>query len=116
MQLSIVGRFAALILFLSVQACASRGWNVAESKLLAQSGLPASELIIAKEKEAQARETVVIAMGHAFALARHGENIKEDLQLAKWHLVEAYNSFEDLRDPNSLSVAFTADRKVPYRG
>ncbi|MFZ9887534.1 MAG: hypothetical protein ACO3JL_08530 [Myxococcota bacterium] len=60
-------------------------------------------------------DEVWFALEQAFALLRKASSDKEAAR-ARSFLEQAFTTFEDLRDPENFSVAFTADEDTPYRG
>ena len=78
-------------------------------------GQPVADEVIARGAAAAPNDATWLFLEQAFALL-HSARSDDDVARAQSHLESAFSSFEDLRDPVNLSVAFTADVDTPYRG
>lgn len=106
--------FAALLLLAG--ACATPGVSFSPSELDPLVQLrPVSDDVVQRAVVAEPRDATLIQLEQAFALLRRAKS-DDDVARARAVLEQAFTSFEDLRDPENMSVAFTVDRNTPYRG
>ena len=80
------------------------------------SGNPVPEPVLQAATLRHKQDVSLIEMQQAFALLRKGELLTDDRNQAKRHLEKAVASFDDLKEPNNFSTAFTIDSNTPYRG
>lgn len=78
-------------------------------------GEPVADDVIARAIAYAPNDATWLQLEQAFALLRHADG-DDDVVRARSFLEPAFASFEDLRDPENLNVAFTADAETPYRG
>lgn len=79
-------------------------------------GRPLEPEAVKKASDTYPNDVTLIELQAAFALLREGDMTAEARSQAKRYLEKAAASFEDLKEPNNFSTAFTADAKTPYRG
>jgi len=79
-------------------------------------GNPASDQTIAQSIEKWPREKTLIEMQQGMAILRKGELTKDNVKRAHSYFESAHLSFDDLRQPENFSKAFTPHAKTPYRG
>lgn len=79
-------------------------------------GNPIPEPVVQAATKRWTQDTSLIEMQQAFALLRKGNLSTNDKSQAKRYLEKAVASFDDLKEPNNFSTAFTADANTPYRG
>lgn len=80
-------------------------------------GKPLPESTIAELSKKNSINATYYELLEAFAVLRQGDvSNQEQINVAKTMLERAVLSFEDLRDPDNFSVAFTSDPKTLYRG
>ena len=84
------------------------------SKLWA--GYPVSDELIAEAKKNWPNEQTLLDMQQGLDLLRRGDLTPEEIKRAENYLGSAFNTFEDLKDPENFSKAFTADNQTPFRG
>ncbi len=88
-----------------------------DSKLIALwRGEPLTEETIAAAKQEWPNDATLIDMQQGTNLLRHDKLTTSIAALAENYLENAYSKFEDLRDPENFSKAFTPDNQTPYRG
>jgi hypothetical protein len=99
-----------------VGACATTGASFSPDELAPLAQLkPVSDDVVRRAVAAEPRDATLVELEQAFALLRRATS-DDDVARARSHLEQAFTSFEDLRDPENMSVAFTVDRNTPYRG
>ncbi len=76
---------------------------------------PVDDQVIARATAHAPNDATWLSLEQAFSLLRHADS-DDDVARARSFLETAFASFEDLRDPENLNVAFTADADTPYRG
>jgi hypothetical protein len=76
---------------------------------------PVADAVVAKAVAHAPNDATWVQLEQGFALLRHAQG-DDDVARARRHFEAAFASFEDLRDPENLNVAFTADADTPYRG
>ncbi len=76
---------------------------------------PVADEVINRAVKAAPNDATLTRLQEAYALLRHASS-DDDVARARDHLETAFATFEDLRDPENMSVAFTADADTPYRG
>lgn len=107
---------ALLVLALLAMGCAhSTAFSDARLRPL-WGGHPLSDDEITKAAQEWHNDTTLIHMQEGVNLLRHGNLAGGDLKRAQSYLEKAFGTFEDLRDPENFSVAFTSDNQTPYRG
>ena len=79
-------------------------------------GNPLSDDEIAKAKDKWPGDRTLIDMQQGMSILRKSELNEANQTRAHGYLESAYNTFEDLHDPENFSKAFTPDSKTPYRG
>lgn len=84
------------------------------SKLWA--GYPVSDELMAEAKKNWPNEKTLLDMQQGLDLLRRGNLTPEETKRAETYLESAFNTFEDLKDPENFSKAFTADSQTPFRG
>ncbi|MEI6789560.1 MAG: hypothetical protein WCK42_00055 [Myxococcaceae bacterium] len=80
------------------------------------SGYPVSDEIIAEAKIKWPNDKTLLDMQQGLDLLRRGDLTPEETKRAETYLESAFNTFEDLKDPENFSKAFTPDNKTPFRG
>ncbi len=82
-----------------------------------QRGQPVAEADVDAASAADTKNATYIQMLEAFAVLRKGDlNNPAQVHLAKTYLERAQSSFDDLRDADNFSVAFSKDADTIYRG
>lgn len=79
-------------------------------------GYPVSDELIAESKKKWPNEQVLLDIQQGLDLLRRGNLSSEEVKRAEGYLESAFNTFEDLKDPENFSKAFTPDAKTPFRG
>ena len=79
-------------------------------------GKPMPDQVIAQAKKDWPNESTLLNLQESTAILRTASLEKAQVDRAKSYLEEAYNTFEDLRDPENFSKAFTQDDQTPFRG
>ncbi len=79
-------------------------------------GYPVSDAVLQEAKNKWVNDKTLLDMQEGLSILRRGDLTPEELKRAEEYLVSAYNTFEDLKDPENFSKAFTADSQTPYRG
>jgi hypothetical protein len=62
------------------------------------------------------KDVALLEMQQSFALLRKGDLSQNGRAEAKLYLERAVAAFDDLKEPNNFSTAFTTDANTPYRG
>ena len=76
---------------------------------------PIEDDVVNRAVAAAPEDATLVRLEQAFALLRRARS-DDDVARARTQLEQAYLTFEDLRDPENMSVAFTVDGNTPYRG
>jgi hypothetical protein len=108
---------AVLALLTLAGACATPGgvsFSPSELDPLVQLR-PVSDDVVRRAVAAEPRDATLVELEQAFSLLRRAKS-DDDVARARAVLEQAFTSFEDLRDPENMSVAFTPDRNTAYRG
>lgn len=79
-------------------------------------GYPVSDALIAEAKKDWPNDQTLLDMQQGLDLLRRGDLTPEETKRAETYLESAFNTFEDLKDPENFSKAFTADSQTPFRG
>jgi hypothetical protein len=79
-------------------------------------GYPVSDEVIAEAKKNWPNEKTLLDMQQGLDLLRRGDLTPEETKRAETYLESAFNTFEDLKDPENFSKAFTTDSQTPFRG
>lgn len=79
-------------------------------------GVPMPAGTIEEAAKKWPNDVTLLELQEGFALLRKGNFSKEARADAKRYFERAAMSFDDLKQPNNFSVAFTADANTPYRG
>ena len=79
-------------------------------------GAPLSDEKIASAKQEWPNDVALIDIQQGTNLLRHEELTPAVTAQAEKYLENAFGTFEDLRDPENFSKAFTPDNQTPYRG
>lgn len=109
-------QLSVLLTLLSTQACVHQT-SMNDPKLRDfWNGKSLSELDLADATQRWPDDATLIEMQEAFTILRKDVVSKDDRKMAKNSLSKAAASFEDLKQPNNFSSAFTIDSKTPYRG
>lgn len=80
------------------------------------SGYPVSDELLTESKKKWPRDQTLLDMQQGLDLLRRGELNSEEIKRAETYLESAFNTFEDLKDPENFSKAFTPDNQTPFRG
>lgn len=84
------------------------------SRFWAGQALPDQTLLEAKQK--WPLDTSLLDMQEAVDLLRQSDLQAGNIKRAKTYLENAFNTFDDLKEPANFSKAFTSDNQTPYRG
>ncbi|MEI6806078.1 MAG: hypothetical protein WCK49_06180 [Myxococcaceae bacterium] len=108
--------FIVLLLCLWITGCAHQTAmsDPKLSKLWA--GYPVSDELITEAKTKWPNEKTLLDMQQGLDLLRRGDLTPEETKRAQTYLESAFNTFEDLKDPENFSKAFTSDNQTPFRG
>ncbi len=107
---------ACAVLLTLAGACATSGVSFSPGELDPLVQLrPVSDDVVRRAVAAEPRDATLVELEQAFSLLRRARS-DDDVVRARAMLEQAFTSFEDLRDPENMSVAFTPDRNTPYRG
>lgn len=79
-------------------------------------GYPISDELIAEAKKNWPNDQTLLDMQQGLDLLRRGDLTPEDTKRAETYLESAFHTFEDLKDPENFSKAFTTDSQTPFRG
>ena len=99
---------------LSTSCASGQQFSTAELGPLSRNE-PIADEVVNRAVKAAPNDATLTRLQEAFSLLRHANN-DDDVARARAHLEDAFGTFEDLRDPENMSVAFTADADTPYRG
>ncbi len=79
-------------------------------------GYPVSDDLIAQAKKDWPHDQTLLDMQQGLDLLRRGDLTPEETKRAEKYLESAFNTFDDLKDPENFSKAFTPDSQTPFRG
>ena len=99
---------------LSVSCASGPQFSTAELGPLSRNE-PIADEVVGRAVKAEPNDATLTRLQEAFSLLRHASS-DDDVARARDHLESAFATFEDLRDPENMSVAFTVDGDTPYRG
>lgn len=108
--------YSLLLVLLSTGACVHHTSMSDPSLRGFWNGQPLSPQSLQEKTSQWADDATLIEMQEAFALLRNSDLTADDRKRAKSSLEKAVVSFDDLKQPNNFSSAFTPDAKTPYRG
>jgi len=111
-----IGLVLAVIAIIGAGGCAHRTAMTDPTLSGLWNGNPIPEPALQAATEKWKQDSSLIEMQQAFALLRKGNLSADARKQAKYYLERAVASFDDLKEPNNFSKAFTADSHTPYRG
>lgn len=79
-------------------------------------GYPVSDEVLQTAKTKWVNDKTLLDMQEGLSILRRGDLTPDEMKRAEGYLTSAYNTFEDLKDPENFSKAFTPDSQTPYRG
>ncbi|MES2504434.1 MAG: hypothetical protein V4534_06095 [Myxococcota bacterium] len=79
-------------------------------------GYPISDEAVEAGKKKWVTDQTLLDMQEGLNLLRRGELTLMEIKRAQGYLENAFNQFDDLRDPENFSKAFTPDSKTPFKG
>jgi hypothetical protein len=111
-----VFKVVVLSTFVVLSGCAHRTAMTDHSLASFWNGRPLPDDHIAKAEKDWPNDVTLIDMQEGMNLLREGKLEGQDEQRAHSYLERAFLTFEDLRNPDNFSTAFTSDNQTPYRG
>jgi hypothetical protein len=79
-------------------------------------GNPAPDLLVETAMKEEKNESTRFALEQGFALLRELDGEKDAARRATHFLERGHSTFDDLKDPDNIHLAFAADVDKPYRG